>query len=182
MGPIHSQPSRRRHLRCVCLVGVDPNRATNTPIDIVHAAGSTRVLVNQRNSSGGWFKLLTTNFNAGSVSSATIRNDNTPSGYVIADGIRFLQVGNLTLPPPTIEIVASDAVGSEFGTNIARFSLVRGGDTNPAVLVSYSIGGTASNGVDYALLAGNVTLASGAGPQTSSSVPYRTTLSKETKR
>src|SRR5438552_10562652 len=95
----------------------DPNRATNTPIDIVHAAGTTRVLVNQRNSSGGWFKLFSTNFNAGVTSSATIRNDNT-TGYVIADGIRFLPVGSIAVtssPPPTVEIVASDAVAGEFG-------------------------------------------------------------------
>src|SRR5205085_49039 len=117
------------------------NRATNTPIDIVHAAGTNRVLVNQRNSSSGWFKIFTTNFNAGTVSSATIRNDNTASGYVIADGIRFLQIGGSSAPaPPTIEIVASDAVAGEFRTNTARFSIVRSGDTNPAVSVTYTVG------------------------------------------
>lgn len=139
----------------------DPNRATNTPMDIAHAAGTTRVLVNQRNGSGGWFKLLTTNFNAGTVSSVTIRNDNTPSGYVIADGIRFLQTGDIALPPPTVEIVASDAVACEFGTNTARFSVVRSGDTNPAVTVNYTISGTAINGSDYVSVPGSVTLAAG---------------------
>ncbi len=140
------------------------NRATNTPYDVVHAAGTTRVLVNQKVSSGGWFKLLTTNFNAGTSGSVTIRNDGTAAGtYCIADGIRFLGIGGAAvLPaPPTIEIVASDAEAGEFTTNTARFALVRSGDTNPAVTVNYSISGTATNGVDYVTLPGSVTLKAG---------------------
>jgi len=66
----------------------EPNRATNAPFYIVQAAGTTRVLVNQVNSSGGWFKLLTTNFNAGAGASVTISNTGTlidsTHGYVIA--------------------------------------------------------------------------------------------------
>ena len=141
------------------------NRATNTPYDIVHAAGTTRVLVNQKVSSGGWFKLLTTNFNAGTSGSVTIRNDNTLAGiYCIADGVRFLGVGSAALPPapPTIEIVASDAVAGEFTTNTARFAIVRSGDTNPAITVNYSISGSASNGFDYVTLPGSLTLKAGA--------------------
>ena len=141
------------------------NRATNTPYDILHAAGTTRVLVNQKVASGGWFKLLSTNFNAGTSSSVTIRNDNTLAGtYCIADGIRFLAIGNAVLPPPvpTIEIVASDAVAGEFLTNTARFAIVRNGDTNPAVTVNYSVTGTATSGVDFSALPGSITLSSGA--------------------
>jgi len=105
----------------VCLWWVESsNRATNTPIDIIHAAGTTRVLVNQKNSSGGWYKILRTNFNAGVGSSVIIRNDGTATGtYCIADGVRWAPVG-FTLPspaaplPPAIEVVASDAVAGEF--------------------------------------------------------------------
>ena len=141
------------------------NRATNTPVDVIHAAGTNRVLVNQKLTSGGWFKIMTTNFNAGSSGRVIIRNDNTAAGtYCVADGVRFLAIGGAAIPPPppTIEIVASDAVAGEFGTNTARFAIVRSGDTNPAVVVNYTITGTASNGVDYATLSGKVTLAAGA--------------------
>jgi hypothetical protein len=141
------------------------NRATNTPYDIVHAAGTSRVLVNQKVSSGGWFKLLTTNFNAGTSGSVIIRNDNTLAGtYCIADGVRFLGIGGAALPPapPMIEIVASDAGAGEFTTNTARFAIVRSGDTNPTVTVNYSISGSATNGVDYVTLPASVTLAAGA--------------------
>ena len=141
----------------------DPNRATNTVYDIVHPGGTNRILVNQKVASGGWFKLFTTNFNAGTNGKVFIRNDNTVAGtYCIADGIRFLGLGAAALlPPPTIEVVASDAVGGEFGTNKARFAIVRSGDTNPAVTVNYSVTGTALPGTDYATLPASVTLATG---------------------
>jgi hypothetical protein len=138
------------------------NRATNTPVDIVHANGTTRVLVNQVNNGSTWFKVLRTNFNAGASSSVIIRNDGTLSGtYCVADGVRWAPVG-FTLPvpasaTPTVEIVASDAVAGEFGTNIGRFTLVRNNDTALAPLtVRYTISGTASNGVDYALLTNSI--------------------------
>lgn len=139
------------------------NRATNTPIDIVHVAGTNRVLVNQKIASGGWFKLLTTNFNAGTSGKVFVRNDNTAVGtYCIADGIRFQPIGGaVILPPPTIEIVASDAVANEFTANQARFAIVRSGDTNAAVTVNYSVTGTATAAVDYAALPASVALTGG---------------------
>lgn len=141
------------------------NRATNTPYDIIHAAGTNRVLVNQRVSSGGWFKLLTTNFNAGTSGKVIIRNENTTVGqYCIADGVRFLGIGAAAplVGPPIIEIVASDAVAGEFATNPARISLVRSGDLTPPVTITYTLSGTATPGVDYLSLPGSITLAAGA--------------------
>ena len=139
------------------------NRATNTPYQIIHPGGTNTILVNQKIASGGWFKLFTTNFNAGTNGKVFIRNDNTTAGtYCIADGIRFLGLGAAALlPPPTIEVVASDAVGGEFGTNAARFAIVRSGDTNPAVTVNYSVSGTATPGVDYTALPGSIVLPTG---------------------
>ncbi len=140
------------------------NRATNTPYDIVHAAGTNRVLVNQRLASGGWFKLLTTNFNAGTSGKVFIRNDNTVStNYCIADAVRFLGLGaaSPTGAPPTVDVVASDATGGVFLTNAGRFSIVRSGDVSGALAINYSVGGTAAPGIDYATLPGTVTLPAG---------------------
>ncbi len=139
------------------------NRATNTPYQIIHPGGTNTILVNQKISSGGWFKLFTTNFNAGTNGRVIIRNDNTAVGdYCIADGIRFLGIGAAALlPPPVMEVVASDAVGGEFATNTARFTIVRSGDTNPSVTVNYSVSGTAIPGTDYIALPVNVTLPTG---------------------
>jgi len=141
----------------------DPNRATNTPIDIIHAAGTNRVLVNQRNSSGGWFKLLTTNFNSGTSGKVIIRNDNTtPGQYCIADGVRFLGLGAAAPQSAiTVEVVASDPVAHEFPAAPGRFVLVRSGDTTAPITVNFSIAGAAMPGTDYAPLPGSVLLDAG---------------------
>ncbi|MBP9902722.1 MAG: FAD-dependent oxidoreductase [Verrucomicrobia bacterium] len=141
------------------------NRATNTPVDVIHSAGTNRVLLNQKVSSGGWFKIMTTNFTAGTSGSVIIRNDNTAVGaYCVADGVRFFGIGGaaVTPPPPTIEVVASDAAAGEYPTNPARFSFVRSGDTNPTVTINYTVNGTATPGVDYAMLPGSIVLQAGA--------------------
>ncbi len=140
------------------------NRATNTPVDVIHPAGTNRVLVNQKLTSGGWFKIMTTNFNAGTSGQVIIRNDNTAAGtFCIADGVRLLGIGGAAQTPPvTIDLVASDAVAGEFPTNSGRFVFVRSGDTNSAVTINYAASGSATPGVDYAALPGSVVLASGA--------------------
>jgi hypothetical protein len=81
--------------------------------------------------------------------------------------------------PPTVTIVATDPVAVEgtnyhgfvgpstiftnfcSGTNTATFLVRRTGDTNGDLTVSYAIGGTASNGVDYATIPGDVTIPAG---------------------
>lgn len=141
------------------------NRATNSVYDIIHAAGTNRVLVNQRVSSSGWFKLMTTNFNVGQGHGVIIRNDGTATNnYVVADGIRFLGIGSAALvTPPVIELVASDAEAGEFGADPARFTFVRtGGDTNAIVTITYAASGTATPAVDYVSLPGSVVLGAGA--------------------
>ncbi len=140
------------------------NRATNTPVDVIHAAGTNRVLVNQKVASGGWFKIMTTNFNAGTSGQVIIRNDNTAAGtFCIADGVRFLGIGSAApVVAPVIELAASDAAGEEFTTNQARFVFVRSGDTNSSLTINYTVGGTAAPGLDYMTLSGSVVLAAGA--------------------
>lgn len=145
------------------------NRSTNTPVDIVNASNTTRVYVNQQLNGSTWVKVASSNyFNAGSSGSVTIRNVGTASGtYVIANAVRWMPL-SFTLPPPpavspTVEVVASDAVGGEFGANAGRFSIVCVTGTNSSPLtVNYTVGGTAVSGVDYAALSGSVTIPAGA--------------------
>jgi hypothetical protein len=148
---------------------VSGNRAVNTPVDIIHAAGTNRVTVNQQANGSIWFKVLRTNFNAGATSSVIIRNDGTAAGtYCIADGVQWRPVGfNLPpapgVPPPTVEIIASDAMAGEFGPTPGRFTVVRNNDPNLlALIINYAISGTASNGIDYASLPGSITIPAGA--------------------
>jgi hypothetical protein len=50
---------------------------------------------------------------------------------------------------------------TNYGPKTATFTVHRFGETNDAVAVNYSIGGTASNGVDYVALPGYVTVPAG---------------------
>ncbi len=80
--------------------------------------------------------------------------------------------------PPVVTIVATDPIAVEGtnccfvppatvftnfcrGANTATFLVRRIGDTNGDLTVNYSIGGTASNGVDYATLPGQITIPAG---------------------
>ena len=66
-------------------------------------------------------------------------------------------------PLTTVNASVPDNAASEPGANTGTFTLSRsGGDTNIPLTVYYTLGGTASIGVDYALLpTGSVTLAAG---------------------
>src|SRR5204862_49247 len=51
---------------------------------------------------------------------------------------------------PTVTVSATDAAASEVGLDPGTFTFTRSaGDTTQALTVTYSIGGTASNGADY---------------------------------
>jgi hypothetical protein len=65
------------------------NRASNVPIDVNHAGGTTTFTVDQKLNGGVWVLLGTFQFNAGTSGNVKIRNDNA-SGYVIADAVRFV--------------------------------------------------------------------------------------------
>ncbi len=60
-----------------------------------------------------------------------------------------------------VTVQATDPLASEPGNNPAVFTFSRIGDTNAAVTVGFRIGGTASNGVDYAAISNTITFAAG---------------------
>lgn len=72
--------------------------------------------------------------------------------------------GTFTIVVPTTEVrvTASDANAAEAGPDTGTFTLSRTGDTASALTVRYTLTGTASNGVDYTMLATNVMFAPGA--------------------
>lgn len=138
------------------------NRATNVPVDVTHAGGTTTFTVNQRVNGGTWFKLTTAGplvLPAGTSAGVLIRNDGT-EGEVVADSVRFAPY---TPPAATVQIVASDAVARELTpSDHARFTVVRPPDqTASDWSVNYSVSGTATPEADFAVLSGNVTIPSG---------------------
>jgi hypothetical protein len=67
------------------------NRATNVPVDVIHAGGVSTVTVNQRRSGGEWVPLGAFRFQAGRGAAIEVRTDGT-DGYVVADAVRFARV------------------------------------------------------------------------------------------
>jgi hypothetical protein len=80
--------------------------------------------------------------------------------FVIFDNVRVV---NLDLEPsrPVVSIISTDTTASEPGTETASFTIARTGDMTSPLTVPLRLGGTASNGVDYATLPAQVTLAAG---------------------
>jgi len=135
----------------------NPNRATNVPIDIVHATGTYTTLVNQTLSNAVWVRLLTTNFNAGTGGKLVLRNGNT-SGYVIADAARWLPADAAL---PQVEVIATDPVASETG-KVAKITFIRPADQAATPLtVQYVLSGSAVNGSDFQALPGAIVLPAG---------------------
>ncbi len=136
----------------------DANRATNAPVSINYPTGTNTVLVNQQANGSQWVLLLTTNFNAGTNASVVISNTGT-TGYVIADAVQFLAVG---APTTSVQVLASVATTCINQGTPGSITFLRSGGTNSVLTVSYTLGGTASNGVDYVALPGTITFAAGA--------------------
>ena len=70
---------------------------------------------------------------------------------------------------PSVSVVATDPIATEPGPTSTTtnspdnglFTITREGDTNRALLVFFTLGGTASNGVDYAKIDGPITIPEG---------------------
>jgi hypothetical protein len=60
-----------------------------------------------------------------------------------------------------VTIQATMPLASEPGNNPAVFTFSRNGNTNSALTIPFAIGGTASNGVDYAAISSSVSLEAG---------------------
>ncbi|MEK7675761.1 MAG: Calx-beta domain-containing protein, partial [Verrucomicrobiota bacterium] len=88
---------------------------------------------------------------------ASPREDN----FVLFDNLRVVSLDTEPIRP-LVSIVATDATGAEPGTDTAAFTIARTGSTGQPLAVQYRISGAASNGVDYAVLPGSITIPAGA--------------------
>jgi hypothetical protein len=79
---------------------------------------------------------------------------------------------------PTVSVVATVPCASEQGPVAGVFTVTRAGDTTDPLNVSYAIGGTATNGTDYAAITGTVTIPAGAGSATVTITPILDTLAE----
>src|SRR6266542_1806326 len=77
-----------------------------------------------------------------------------------------LNPGGQPPPLPTVTVAASDANASEAGPDPGTLTISRSGSTDSGLTVSYSLGGTAANGSDYATLSGSVSIPAGSSSAT----------------
>jgi uncharacterized protein (DUF1800 family) len=115
-------------------------------------------------------------FAAGSLDSAVIASF-APGNYTVqvsgnngTSGLCLVEVYDITPSAPgapdVVTIAATDPGADTSGNNTGTFTLTRTGDTSGPLTVSYAVGGTAVNGIDYQGLSGSVTF-----PAYVSSVP-----------
>lgn len=127
--------------------GAASTAVTVTPVDDASVEGSETVIVTLAANSP---------YSVGSPGSATVTisdNDQPP-------------------PPekPTVTVAATDASATE-GGGTGAFTVSRTGGTSAALTVSYSLGGSASNGGDYQSLPSSLTIPVGASSATITVTP-----------
>jgi YVTN family beta-propeller protein/parallel beta-helix repeat protein len=72
---------------------------------------------------------------------------------------------------PTVTIIAADPTATEAGPTPGQLSVTRIGSTTAALTVTYTVGGTATAGIDYVALPGSVTIPAGANAATITVTP-----------
>jgi Bacterial Ig domain/Calx-beta domain len=165
------------------LAGAFDADGTVSTVEFFEGGNSLGIATNNPISAGAAnaFHLNWPNVSAGQYILTAVATDNQGATGTSAPVRVVVKTGPLTNPPPIVSIVATDPIAVENpgtnrfilppiamtftnyigGTNTATFLVRRVGDTNNDLTVSYDIGGTASNGVDYVALPGNVTIPAG---------------------
>ena len=71
----------------------------------------------------------------------------------------------------SVTVAATDAAAAETGLNPGTFTITRNGTTTSALTVSYTLGGTATNGTDYDSPSGSVVIPAGSSTATVAVTP-----------
>ena len=79
------------------------SRSTTIPVDIQHAGGSTRVIINQQQNGGKWNSLGLYTFAGGVRYTVKITSQPGPTS-TCADAVKFTNVGDVGNLPPTAVI------------------------------------------------------------------------------
>ena len=106
----------------------------------------------------GPFHIFWTNIPTGNYTLTAVATDN--QGATGTSAPVNITVTSLTNLVPVVTIYATDPLASESG-DTGTFTLYRNGNTNNTLSVFYTIGGTASNGVDYARIPNIVSIPAG---------------------
>ncbi len=74
-------------------------------------------------------------------------------------GAGIVNAAAATAAAATVTVSATDATAAEAGLDPGTFTITRTGLTTSALIVNYTMSGTATNGTDYAAVSGSVTIA-----------------------
>ena len=97
------------------------------------------------------------------------------SGNNNSTGVALVEVYDMTLSvPDVVTIAATQPNADTSGSNPGAFTVTRTGDAFDPITVSYSVAGTAVDGIDYQGLPGTVTIPAGATSATIPVVPNAT--------
>ncbi len=129
-------------------------------------AFSFRVFVNQPVTD------LVVGVNPGEVTEATLlfgRDDPVPQDMVLIEtdaandaagnGIANVTINAIVVGEPTVSVAVSPASVNEDGSGALTYTFTRSGDDSQALSVSYTVGGTATEGTDFPTQSGTVTIA-----------------------
>ena len=79
-----------------------------------------------------------------------------------AGGLATVEVYDLSpATPPVVTVSATKSTADESGTNDGEFTFTRSGDVRTPLTISYGVGGSAVNGVDFAALPGSLKFPAG---------------------
>jgi hypothetical protein len=98
--------------------------------------------------------------------------------YTVSDGRGGTDTATVTVTVtalPVVTIVATDSSAAEEGLDAGTFTVSRTGATTSALTVSYTIGGTATNGTDYQTLTTSVVIPGGQSSATITVTPINDT-------
>jgi hypothetical protein len=105
-----------------------------------------------------------TNVGAGSYSLTAKATDS-------AGGLTTSSAVSITVSLPTVTVAATDASAAEPGTDTGTFTVTRTGTTGFALVVNFTVGGTATSASDFTALGTSVTIPIGAASQTVTVTP-----------
>ena len=164
-------------LRETLAVDISPDGST---LALLRANITPTVLLVPLTPDGGFDFAATNGFNIGSTSANNrdIAFDAAGNIYVVntsAEWLRIFSKGGstvastgtdgtfaITTPPLLVSVAATTATADEQGPVHGLFTLTRTGDNSGTLTVNYTLGGSASNGLDFAELSGSVTFQPGA--------------------
>jgi len=113
----------------------------------------------------------------------TLTGTGSCQGYGTYEGIPFtlqavVQSDSVVMTRPAVSIAATDPTATEAGRTPGAFTVTRAGSTASPLAVTYTVGGTATNGTDYTSLSGSVTIPAGAGSATITVTPIADSLAE----